>query len=222
MMRQGEGGPPRCAVLGLVDPVGCGPHGWSAYLCVTPPSCCCSSAGPPQVLAQAGHVCLYRMQVDTQQWVSLRQRRTPTSGGGVGCGGGGRTGPAVPPSPWNPLNQALAGRCGHARPPAAPLPPPRPQVRKNVEGSLFLTKRRADPRFQLLVLNKIMTGKSGTAPSPHRCTFPSSDRASGWANGPPGVGPGAGLASMRWMRLGRGWIGRRLRPVLSFVGHGFI
>jgi hypothetical protein len=32
------------------------------------------------------------------------------------------------------------------------------QQRKNIEGSLFLIKRRAQPRFQMLVLNKLSTG----------------------------------------------------------------
>jgi hypothetical protein len=32
------------------------------------------------------------------------------------------------------------------------------QQRKNIEGSLFLIKRRTQPRFQMLVLNKLSTG----------------------------------------------------------------
>lgn len=32
------------------------------------------------------------------------------------------------------------------------------QERKNIEGSLFLLKRRTSPRFQLAVLNKLSTG----------------------------------------------------------------
>lgn len=32
------------------------------------------------------------------------------------------------------------------------------QQRKNIEGSLFLIKRRTSPRFQMLVLNKLSTG----------------------------------------------------------------
>jgi mRNA-decapping enzyme 1B len=32
--------------------------------------------------------------------------------------------------------------------------------RKNIEGSLFLIKRRSQPRFQMLVLNKLSTGES--------------------------------------------------------------
>lgn len=51
-----------------------------------------------EVLATAGHVCLYHMSVDTQQW-----------------------------------------------------------ARKNVEGSLFVLKRRSQPRFQMMVLNKLCT-----------------------------------------------------------------
>ena len=33
-----------------------------------------------------------------------------------------------------------------------------PQQRKNVEGSLYLLKRRTNPRFQMMVLNKLTTG----------------------------------------------------------------
>lgn len=51
-----------------------------------------------EILTTAGHVCLYRMSVDDQQW-----------------------------------------------------------QRKNIEGSLFLIKRRTQPRFQMLVLNKLST-----------------------------------------------------------------
>lgn len=35
---------------------------------------------------------------------------------------------------------------------------PRLQQRKNIEGSLFLTKRRSSPRFKMIVLNKLSTG----------------------------------------------------------------
>eukprot|EP00879_Flechtneria_rotunda_P027857 GHRR01029886.1.p1 GENE.GHRR01029886.1~~GHRR01029886.1.p1 ORF type:complete len:177 (-),score=32.74 GHRR01029886.1:261-791(-) len=34
------------------------------------------------------------------------------------------------------------------------------QQRKNIEGTLFLIKRQAHPRFQMLVLNKLSTGGS--------------------------------------------------------------
>ena len=34
----------------------------------------------------------------------------------------------------------------------------RSQARKNVEGSLFLLKRRTEPRFKMMVLNKLSTG----------------------------------------------------------------
>eukprot|EP00877_Chromochloris_zofingiensis_P001319 jgi/Chrzof1/11188/Cz05g27120.t1 len=51
-----------------------------------------------EVLANAGHVCLYRMSCEDQQW-----------------------------------------------------------QRKNIEGSLFLLKRRSQPRFQMIVLNKLST-----------------------------------------------------------------
>lgn len=40
---------------------------------------------------------------------------------------------------------------GHAR-------TPRTQERKNIEGTLFLVKRRTLPRFQIIVLNKLATG----------------------------------------------------------------
>jgi hypothetical protein len=33
------------------------------------------------------------------------------------------------------------------------------QQRKNIEGSLFLIRRRSQPRFQMLVLNKLSTGE---------------------------------------------------------------
>jgi hypothetical protein len=39
-----------------------------------------------------------------------------------------------------------------------PLPCAFLQQRKNIEGSLFLIKRRTQPRFQMLVLNKLSTG----------------------------------------------------------------
>lgn len=37
------------------------------------------------------------------------------------------------------------------------------QQRKNIEGSLFLIKRRTQPRFQMLVLNKLSTGRGCAA-----------------------------------------------------------
>ena len=43
--------------------------------------------------------------------------------------------------------------------PHAPPPTCCPQERKNVEGSLFLLKRRKEPRFQMMVLNKLSTGE---------------------------------------------------------------
>lgn len=42
-----------------------------------------------------------------------------------------------------------------------------PQERKNVEGPLFLVKRRSQPRFQLIVLNKLGTGEGAACSACH-------------------------------------------------------
>jgi hypothetical protein len=42
------------------------------------------------------------------------------------------------------------------------------QQRKNIEGSLFLIKRRTQPRFQMLVLNKLSTGVCVVPPQHQR------------------------------------------------------
>ena len=89
-----------------------------------------------QVLATAGHVCLYYMHVSTQQWV-------------------GRQG--MLPRGWL-CRHMVAWRSSsicHRLAPAFGI-----QTRKNVEGSLFLLKRRKAPRFQMMVLNKLATGES--------------------------------------------------------------
>lgn len=58
-------------------------------------------------------------------------------------------------------------------PAGPPCAPSSPQSRKDVEGSLFLVKRRVQPRFQFVILNK----KSAGARAAHRAPHPSCDSA---------------------------------------------
>jgi hypothetical protein len=75
------------------------------------------------------------------------------------------------------VNPAAAA-CRHLPPPRSSrqsgrlqaAPPPVLQERKNVEGPLFLVKRRTQPRFQLIVLNKMSAagaGNPGPPPQAH-------------------------------------------------------
>ncbi len=114
-----------------------------------------------QVLANAGHVCLYRMSVEDQQWVSVADPalacHAPTLDLQL-CTCNHCCCAYIPP--WHACMHA----CMHAMHQRAAQPisllPTILQHRKNIEGTLFLIKRRTQPRFQMIVLNKLSTGET--------------------------------------------------------------
>jgi hypothetical protein len=75
------------------------------------------------------------------------------------------------------------------------------QQRKNIEGSLFLIKRRSQPRFQMLVLNKLSTGEAaaGTAAAGTAAAGRTSSRHSS-SSRQQQVAPAAGssISSIHW------------------------
>ncbi len=89
---------------------------------------------------------MYIMAVETQKWVRGGQ-----------LGGCARAGEKL----LGVLDISL--RVVQPHPPSAcvraPLRGDASQERRNVEGTLYVVKRRSHPRFQLVVLNKLSTGK---------------------------------------------------------------
>ena len=112
-----------------------------------------------EILGSASHVTLYGFDLDAKAWVRARAATATTTRPFLfprdrsGTSARERSTDSFPSS---------ARVFAHHRPPPPPHTHTSPvvaQSRKNVEGTLFVVRRRAVPSFQFVVLNRLSTEK---------------------------------------------------------------
>ncbi len=98
-----------------------------------------------QLLATAGHVALYDFDIPTKRWVWSPEMHAHAFRHFCHSS-------AI----YRACAQLISSTCTDKRARSSVM-----QSRKDVEGSLFLVKRRSQPRFQFVILNKKSAGGSG-------------------------------------------------------------